>query len=60
MSRYFLQGYLRQIKRLASNKRKPVVVEHVRYTKRPSPDPIEKARQMCIAMGREIPEALRP
>lgn len=39
-------------------RRKPVVVEHVRYTKRPSPDPIEKARQMCIAMGRDIPEAL--
>lgn len=41
------------------SERKPLVIEHVRYTKRPSPDPIEKARQMCIAMGREIPEALR-
>jgi len=40
-------------------KRKPVVVEHVRYTKRPTPDPVEKARQICRDMGREIPEALR-
>jgi len=39
--------------------RKPVVVEHLRYTKRPTPDPVEKARQICRDMGREIPEPLR-
>lgn len=39
-------------------RRKPLVVAHVRYTKRPTPDPVEKARQICRDMGREIPEAL--
>lgn len=44
---------------LARYGRKPLEVAHVRYTKRPTPDPVEKARQICRDMGREIPEALR-
>lgn len=33
--------------------RKPLVIEHVRYTKRPVIDPVSKAIAMAKAMGRD-------
>lgn len=33
--------------------RKPLVIEHVRYTKRPAVDPVSKAIAMANAMGRD-------
>lgn len=32
--------------------RKPLVIEHVRYTKRPAIDPVSKAISMAKAMNR--------
>lgn len=32
--------------------RKPLVIEHVRYTKRPAVDPVSKAIAMAKQMGR--------
>lgn len=41
--------------------RPPLVVEHVRYVKKPDRDDIRaKAREMCAAMGKPVPEVLRP
>lgn len=33
-------------------RRKPLVIEHVRYTARPAVDPVAKAIAMAKAMGR--------
>lgn len=33
--------------------RKPLVIEHVRYTKRPAVDPVQKAIKMAKEMGRD-------
>lgn len=42
-------------------RRKPLVVEHVRYVKKPVIDPVSKAIAMAKAMGRDdLEERLKP
>ena len=53
MTRWFTQGALRTLKKMASAKRNPLVVEHVRYVKKPVIDPVTKAIAMARSMGRD-------